>query len=230
MAWSFRSFATLVVFLLAEFAAADSLKAYLDNRQGLKRFAEKSYFQSYQNFVRALNSDPLNPDIQLNIGLTYEATEEWEKAEKAYLSAYELSKGDRQREFVSLFNLAGARSRKNDIEGALKAYQQALEIDPNSLEVKTNIELLWQQQQGKGQSKDGKDGKGDSEGDQDQNQKQKRDGPYQQPKKQPKPFESKDLSKEDVRKILQEIQNQEQSIRAKEVDKGAREKNRDKDW
>jgi len=33
-----------------------------------------------------------------------------------------------------------------------------------------------------------------------------------------------------VRKILDEIGNQEQSIRAKEYDKGAKERNNDKDW
>jgi Ca-activated chloride channel homolog len=238
MAWTFRNFATLILLLSSSFASATTLTAYLDNRAGLSHLGSKSYYQAYEDFLRALNSDPLNPDIQMNVGLSFEASEDYEKAEKAYMSAYELSKGDSAREFAALFNLAGARGRKSDIDGALQAYQKCLDINPESLEVKTNIELLWQQSGGKGKSKDGKDGKGDKDDpnkddkDKDKDDKdQKKDRPYEQPKKQqPKPFEGKDLSKEDVRKILDEIQNQEQSIRAKEQDRGAKERPRDKDW
>lgn len=238
MARTIRS-AIIAILLFATCGArAASLQAYLDNITGLKHFKDKLYFQSYQDFLRALENDPLNPDLQMNMGLTFAQGEEWEKAEKAFQSAYELSKGDKEREFMALFNLGVARGQKGDIDGALKAYQAALDIEPESIEVKTNIELLWQNSQGQGQGQGDKGGKGndkDKDKDQDQGDKDKdknknQDKNYEQPKKQPKPFQSKDLSKEDVRKILDEIGNQEQSIRAKEYDKGAKERNNDKDW
>lgn len=230
-------FLTAWVLILSSAAVeASSLKAYVNDRNGLKHYQNKLYFESYQDFLKALEEEPLNPDLQMNLGLTFAQNEEWDKAEKAFLSAYELSKGDKEREFMALFNLGYARGQKGEIDGALQAYQAALDIEPESIEVKTNIELLWQGQ-GKGSGKDGKQGgKGDDKDDQqkqDDDQKNKdknKDRNYEQPKKQPKQFQSKDLSKEDVRKILDEIGNQEQSIRAKEYDKGAKERKNELDW
>ena len=239
MAWSFRTAKAvgLAALLIPSFAHAASLKAYIENNAGLRHFKEKMYFQAYQDFLKALAVEPLNPDLQTNLGMTFVANEEWEKAAAAFQSAYDMAKGDRAREFMALFNLAFAQWQKGDIDAALKSYQKALELEPESLEVKTNIELMWQSQQGKGQSKDGKGGgQGDDKKDQkdqkDQSDKEKnQDKQYSnQKQQQPKPFEGKDLSKEDVRKILDEISNQEQSIRAKEYDKGAKERGYDKDW
>ena len=48
-------------------------------------------------------------------------------------------------------------------------------------------------------------------------------------KEQPRVFQSHELSEDDVRKILDEIQRQEQKIRAKEH-KESKERPRDKDW
>jgi Ca-activated chloride channel homolog len=245
MAWPVRTTKTLVVLttvLLPFSASARSLKAYIENSAGLFHFQAKQYFPAYNDFLRALEQDPYNPDLHMNLGLTFEMNEEYEKAEKAYLSAEQLAGEDKARQFLALFNMAGVRAKKEDVDGALQAYQAALEIEPESLEVKTNIELLFQQQQGKGKSnQDKKNGKGKDDKDQskDQNQDDKdknkdkdqnKDKQYEQPKKQPQSFQSKDLSKDDVRKILDEIQSQEKSIRAKELDKGAKERKNDKDW
>lgn len=240
MAWSLRAAkaVTAVLLFYPSLSQASSLKAYMDNNAGLRQFKNKMYFQAYQDFLKALGVEPLNPDLQINLGMTFVAQEEWEKAASAFQAAYDMAKGDKSREFVALFNLAFANWQKGDIDAALKAYQKALEIEPNSLEVKTDIELMWQSQQGKGDSKQGKGGgQGDDkknqkdQNNQNQNDKNKnQDKQYSNQKQQPKPFDSKDLSKEDVRKILDEISNQEQSIRAKEYDKGAKERNYDKDW
>jgi hypothetical protein len=255
MAWSIRSSQALTLALffvsfLVQPAGAASLRAYVDNVQGIRSLQKKEFFMAYKDFLQALSHDPLNPDLQMNLALTLELNEEWEKAEKAYLSAYALSQGDSKRQFAALFGLGNARKGKSETDLALEAYQGALEIDPNSIEVKTNIELLTQSQSGEGKSKKGKgggngDSKDDKENDKDdkdkdkdnknkkdenKDQQSKDQKPQQQQKKQPKPFESKDLNKEDVRKILDEIQAQEQSIRAKEQERGAKERTRDKDW
>jgi hypothetical protein len=64
-----------------------------------------------------------------------------------------------------------------------------------------------------------------------QNQNQNPDPNQQdQPEKKPKSFQSPDLSQDDVKRILDEIKNQEQNIRAQDYEKGAREMPRAKDW
>ncbi|MCB0407438.1 MAG: hypothetical protein KDD34_04480, partial [Bdellovibrionales bacterium] len=83
------------------------------------------------------------------------------------------------------------------------------------------------QQNKKSENDPSKDGEGDPQK-KDQNQ-QGQDNKEQQ-KKKPKPFDSKELTKDDVRKILEEIKNQEQKIRAEVYEGQGKDKPRDKDW
>lgn len=215
-------------------ASASSLQAVLSNRQGIEDLKLKLSYPAYQKFLKALSNDPLNPRLHLNLGLALAAGEEWDKAAQSFASAAELAHSDKELQFDAYFDWALAATKKGDIDQALAAYQKALEVHPDSIEVKTNIELLWQGQgKGKGKSKDSKSGdknkdKKDGQGDQNKNKNQSQ---QQQPQhQQPKPFQSKDLSRQEVRKILEEIKNQEQSIRAKEYDRKSKEPGDGKDW
>lgn len=228
---SIKSLAILLASLNASMAGATTLNSYLRNREGLQKFQAKSYYPAFQDFTRALNDDPLNAEVHLNIARTLEANEEFEKAEKAYKGVLNLLPADSTRRFETLFNLAGVQGKQRKIAEALDTYQAALELDPDSIEVKTNIELLWHQGEGEGEGNEGneqkepKDQRGRGEQEKDEPKQ-----PEKKQKKQPKPFESKELSPQDVKKILDEIKNQEQSIRADENDKGAKDAPRDRDW
>lgn len=218
-------------------ASASSLQAVLSNRRGIDDLKLKLSYPAYQEFLKALSNDPLNPRLHLNLGLAFAAGEEWEKAAQSFASAAELARSDKELQFDAYFDWALAATKKGDIDQALSAYQKALAIHPDSIEVKTNIELLWKGQgQGKGKSNDSKSGdknknKKDSQGDQNKNKDKNQSQQQQQPQhQQPKPFRSKDLSRQEVRKILEEIKNQEQSIRAKEYDRKSKEPGDGKDW
>ena len=219
---------------------ASTVKSYWQTSLGVAKFAQKSYYPAYQEFLKALEEDPLSPELQMNLARTFEVNEEFEKAEKAYKGALKFIPEKDPLRFQALFNLAGALGKQSKIEEALVNYQAALELQPESQEVKTNIELLWQQGGGggKGENKDkNKDEKGkdkqqpkDGEG-KDKDQKQNPDQSDQkEPKKQPKPFQSQELTPQDVKKILDEIKNQEQAIRANEYEHNAKEAPRGKDW
>lgn len=205
---------------------ATTWEAYAYNRDGVRKFGEKSYFPAYQDFLKALQSDPLNPLVQLNLGRALEASEDFEKAEKAYRSVLQWVPKDAAIRFETLFNLAGVQARLKKIDEALATYQEALKLQPDSIEVKTNIELLWQgggEGEGESQSqqqdqKDSKGGRGDKpENSEDQKKKK--------PTPQPQPDDP-----EMVKRILDEIKNQEQSIRAKEYEKSAKDAPKAKDW
>lgn len=216
---------------MTQAAPATTLKAWSHNRKGIQNLGQKNYYPAHQEFMRALETDPLNPYVQMNLGLTFEANEEFAKAEKAYRGVLLLEKENSELRFQALFNLAGALARQQKIDEALAMYQAALEIQPESLEVKTNIELLWQGGGGGGQGNN----KDEQDKEQQGNNQQKREQSLNQPqpdqqKQQPKPFNSQDLSKEDVKRILDEIKNQEQSIRANEYEKGPKESAKGKDW
>ena len=216
-----------VVFSLQ--AAGTSVTAYNRNREGIGSFNRKNYFQAYQKFTKALEDDPLNPQIQLNLGRVFEENEQFDKAEQTYRAAVQLLPKDSTLRFEALFNWAGTLAKLKRIDEALMAYQMALEMDPDSIEVKTNIELLWQGGGGgEGDSKDKKEQSKDGKDKQHGQPEQPKDDKDQQ--KKPKPFESQELSPEDMKRILDEIKNQEQNIRAQDYEKGAREMPKDKDW
>lgn len=207
---------------------ASTLESYWYNHKGIGKYSEKAYFPAYQNFLKALENDPLNPRLQLNLARTFEANEDYEKADKAYRGALKILPENSNLHFEALFNLGNVDAKLQHIDEALAAYQAALEIDPESKEVKTNIELLWQGGGGQGKG-DGKDKKDQKEGEGKGDQSQQPQEPQEQ-KKKPKPFQSQELSKEDVKRILDEIKNQEQSIRANDYEHGAKDAPRAKDW
>ena len=159
---------------------------------------------------------------------------ELDKAVSQYKLALKLAPGDSKRErevrFRSLFNTAAVLASQNKNDEALETYQRALELKPDSIETKTNMELLTQSGGGGGQgdkeSKNPQDqGEGGGEGDKDKDKKFSNKG-----NSQPQPYKGQDLSKQDVDRILDELKQQEESIRAKDQNEGRKDAPPDKDW
>ena len=78
--------------------------------------------------------------------------------------------------------------------------------------------------------KEKKEGENPDEQDQKNDQGQNNKENEEKKKKKPQPFKSKELTKDDVRKILEEIKNQEQKIRAEVYEGKGKSQPRDKDW
>lgn len=228
----------LMSLMLVPRANASSPSAVRDNNQGIEYLKGEENYQAYQKFIEGLAKAPFQPELHLNLGLSFVANEEFEKALKEFKMAAKLAADNENLQFQALFNAAQSAGQEGDIAQALELYQQALELYPDSQEVKTNIELLWKGQQGKGKGKkenqdqkqkeDGQEQEQEGQGQKKKDQDQQ--GQPEQQKKQPKSFESRELSKDDVRKILEELKDQEQEIRAKQYDKGLKEAPNDKDW
>lgn len=166
---------------------------------------------------------------------------------------------DAQLQYMAIFNQAQLLGKQKKVDEAIALYQKALDLVPTSQEAKNNIELLTQQQAGGGEgqdqenkddqkqegkeSKDSKDQKDpkDPKDDKDKKDEKKPDEkddkekeekpkePKSSPKYKPRPFNGKELSEGDVKKILGELKQQEEKIRA-EYNKSGKEQPRDKDW
>jgi tetratricopeptide (TPR) repeat protein len=189
--------------------------------------------------------------LQLNLGYSFDKLEQLDKAASAYETAAKLGH-DNEVLFMANFNRGVLYQKEKKTAEALAAYQEALKYNESSVETKTNIEILTQEQEGKGEGKnkdkkdDKKDGKGDQSKDKDDkddkkdDQDKKSDGDqekdkekpkeYKKNKPQPKPFKSEELTQGDVNKILGEIKQQEQKIRAEFNKKDVKEQGKDKDW
>ncbi|MCB0390567.1 MAG: hypothetical protein KDD58_04725 [Bdellovibrionales bacterium] len=214
----------LFIFLNCQEIWALQTDAVEQNNMGVEQLEAEDPFTAYKHFLEALSKEPFHPAIRLNLGLSFQQSEEFTKAYKESMTAYRYTQ-DPELKYISLFNAGNAAASAKEIDKALSAYQLALDLKPDSEEVKKNIELLWQS--GGGQGEGGQNQKGPQDQQQDQNQGQ---GEPQKQKPQPKKFDSKQLTKNDVRKILEELKDQEQKIRAKEYEKGAKEAPKEKDW
>lgn len=225
----------------------------------------EKYEEALQKYYEVIAHWPMGVEAHSNVGVLLSQLQKNEEALKSFDEALLLAdqKKDLKAMFYVLFNKGVYYGKQKNIEQALNSYQAALEIIPTSIETKTNIELLIQQQQkdqkdqkdkqdqdkkdGQGQSdqnSDPKDGKGqDQKKDQkdQQDQKDKNDQQKDQDKKnqeressakyKPRPYQGDQLSEGDVKKILGELRNQEQKIRANfdKKDKGKTGRN-EKDW
>lgn len=194
---------------------------------GNKNVDEDLVFDAHKKFLQATIKSGELAEVRMNLGLSFELSGDKENSLKAYNMAEKVAEGNPGLEFMARYNKARLLAEQKKIPLALKEYQSALEINPESVEVKANIELLMQQQQGGGGGGEGEDK--DQKGEQGKDPK---DDPDAKIKKNPKnsEYKSQNLSKKDVQKILEELKNQEQNIREKEYNQGVKEKSRDKDW
>lgn len=220
------------------------------NREGNKALTAQSYSPAMEKYLSALRYDPFVGQLHLNLGLSFEGLQQADKALQSYQEAERLAlaQKDMALVFMARFNQAQLLGKAKQVDQALAVYQKALEVIPTSKEVKTNIELLTQQQQGQGggdgqqnqpqsgdqqqqnQNQQGQDPKeGDQNKDQDQDPKEDKK-PQQSQKYKPRQFQGKELSEGDVKKILGELKQQEERIRAEYNRKDVKEQPRDKDW
>ncbi len=232
--------------------ASSTPKSFLTNREGANLILKGSPAGAQEKFIEGLAESPFEARLHLNLGLTFEQLGQNEKAQASYKTGLGFAK-DPEEVFVANFNLGQMAQKAKQKEEALKYYQAALKVNPNSLETKVNIELLTQENQGNGkgdsqdkdknqdqnkdkndQSKDQKDGKDkEDQKEEDQGKEQeKKDQPKQYGKNKPQPqkFKSEDLTQGDVNKILGEIKQQEQKIRAEFNKREVKEQPKDKDW
>ncbi len=226
-----KIFVLIAVMLLSHSVRAGELRGIIKNNQGVNRYDSGKPNDAYGFFTDALGDVPFAPELQYNIGDTFLQLKDLDKAISQFQLSLKLAAGNSPREreirFRSLFNLGAIYAAQNKTDEALESYQLALDLKPDSVETITNMELLTQQggQGGKGdkEQKDPKDGEG--EGKKDQPKFSNKPS-----KPQAQPFKGKDLSKQDVDRILDELKQQEEQIRAKDQKDGGKDAPPDKDW
>lgn len=226
-----------ITFSLA--AMADqSISGLQHNNKAIEHLENENLNMAEQSLLMAMAEDPNSPIPHMNLGLIYELGKNFEKAIKEYELVLRYTNLPDELKFAAHFNAGNAAAQNEDIDKALTHYQAALAVQPDSVETKTNIELLFKGGSGKGKGKNknknkNKNDKGEGEGESDQQEQPQNQGQneQEQPEKKEKPkFNSENLTKEDVRKILEELKNQEQRIRALDYGAKSKEKSPEKDW
>ena len=208
-------------------ARAQSPSTVWKNRQGLEDLGANRSKRAYDRFSEALKDSPDTHELQYNLGISLLANKELENAESQF-KASAASTQNPKLKFMSHFNAGVTAGLRGNIDQALSHYQAALEVDPSSEQVKTNIELLFKSQSQSGENQDQKQGgEGDPKGDPKDDPKKKN---VNQPKPSPRPFKSEELTERDMKNILDEIKRQEEQVRGRLDRTNAKDKDNEKDW
>lgn len=210
-------------------------KSFVANEEAQAQFKGQDYSMALNKWNEALARGGNRPDLLYNLSLGLQLLQKGEDAFKSYSGVLKDPRSTDELKFMSYFNRGVMAQANKDVDGALVEYQAALDLNPESIETKTNIEMLFQGGQGKGK---GDQGKGNGKDDQQQdggNGKDKKDENKpkeyaKNPKPQPKQFKSEQLDQSDVNKILGELRQQEQKIRSEFNKREVKEQPRDKDW
>jgi len=180
-----------------------ALIAYADvgslMRKGNGLYRQEKYEEALKSYQSAQVLEPDNPDIRFNLGAALyklnkyaEAMPEWQLA---LVSKNKKTKAD------ATYNMGNASFKSGDLQSAINFYKLSLNINPNDLQAKQNLEfaLKIKEELEKQQKKDTTKQKSTSG-----RQGQQRQQP--QPQVQPQKGE---MSKEEAQRILEALKNKE---------------------
>ena len=224
--WIFLSFSCASLALLVTFYFYNFLSFF----SGLSYLKKENYKEAQKEFLNVLSQKPFLYPAHLNLGLTYTLMKDFKNSLGEYRVVFEESPHKMER-FQAYFNSAYLKTLTGDLKSALHYYQQALSENPNSMEVKKNIELLLKSSNQTQSS----DSKKDQEKEQNQDfqsgedQKDSSKGSPQNTEEQGSKKNNKEnineteevsktqkyLNAEQMKWILEELENREQKLRTR---------------
>lgn len=242
----------LCILFALESSYARELGLIYKNNQAVTLFKKEKRLEAFETFMGLTAKDPSDVILKFNVASSLQALGEEEKSiqlNSAILSdivrlmktATDAEQMELQKiRFATLYNNGVSYQILQNVDQALKNYQQALEVIPSSKEIKINIEMLFSSGGGKGKGDDKnkeqkQEGEGDGESEPKDSEEQKdkeknKDQKKEQQQQKPKEFDPKYMSQEDLKRIMEELRDQEQKIRAKMERKGEKSAPKDKEW
>lgn len=226
----------LVFFFMRVSEGKEAWTTIYENNKAVELLKEKKSYQAHEKLMDALVDSPLSSSLHYNLGHSFYQNKNFDEAMKEFESSEQMT-NNKDIKFKSLFNAADSAVRKEDIDRALEYYQSALKLKPDSLEVKTNIELLMaKREQSRENKQDKKEGEGKGRGENESSEKKQEEGSSHEQRKKTDSkaqFKSKELTTKDVEKILEELKRQEEKVRGKFMEADQKKAGKEfieKDW
>lgn len=216
---------------------------FLDRlKQGNEAFKNKDYQTAVEHYQVAETEKPSLPELEYNLGGALFELGKYEEAVDRYTKATKTPLLDD--EAAAQYNLGNTYFRMGDYQNAIQSYQKSLEINPDDMDAKYNLELArkmlkeqmkpenQQDQQNQDQQKQNQEQQKQDQQDQqnqDQNkddqsqqnqqsqsdQQDKKDNKDDQKQNQGQQQEEKKMSKEDAERILNALKDDEKDIQKK---------------
>jgi len=206
---------------LAIAAAADDFTDMVDN--GNRAYLEGDYQTALDYYHQAEVERPETPELDYNIGTTLSREQKYEEAvdklQKSLLTDVV------ENETAAHYNLGNVYYKMGDYQNAIMSYQRSLELNPDDIDAKYNLELArkmlkeqmkpeqqdqqeqQQQQQQEQQEQQQQEQQPQPQDEQDEQQEQQ-----QQQQQQPDQLNEDEMSKEDAERILNALKDDEKDL------------------
>jgi tetratricopeptide (TPR) repeat protein len=231
----------LIISLLAtvSFVSLNGQAVKKEIRSGNRYFNSEKYSESETAYRKALAQESRNNMASFNLGDALFRQEKYDEA-ATHFETSASREIDKTNSAKAYHNLGNAQLMAGKIDESINAYKEALRKNPGDLDTKYNLtyamNLKKQQQQQQQQQQ--KDQNGDENKDQNQNQEQKdqqskqdqqKDNQQNQQQAQQQPVK---ISKEDAKRLLEALANDEKKVQDKvKKEKAAAARTRSiKDW
>jgi tetratricopeptide (TPR) repeat protein len=244
-------FAIITVFLLTglfEVPQSWGQSSHQSLRRGDSFYKNQEYAKAEEAYRRALEKNK-SPWGNYNLGNAIYQQERFEEAARRYESALESYHEDPHLKAKAYHNLGNAYFQHGAFDKSIDAYKNALRINPNDLSTKHNLALaqVRQQQQEEQRQKDQpqeqhnqqeqeqQDNQRQQDGDKDEEQtpqhqdNESRGAQDEENATREKPM-SNDLSREEAKKLLEIMDEEEQKVQKKLRKTGATPTRSGKDW
>lgn len=224
-----------IVLLLVICLAANALADYRKlNKKGNEAYTKNDIEQALKLYQEAEIEKPQEPVLDYNIATALYGQAKYEDAVKRY--AKSLQTDDPAFQADAYYNMGSSFFRNEKYAEAITAYQKCLEIHPDDVDAKYNLELSRkklkeqaqnQQQQQDQQQQDKQDQKQDQKNDQQQDQQQgqgdqdKKDEQQQQNQKDEQGEQKQDQQQQQQQENEQDKQKQQQQGGQGDQDKQA---------
>lgn len=196
-------------------------------REGNKHFGKEEYENSEVSYRKALEEESNSFNALFNLGDAIYKQEKYEDAAGEFSGVTQMNT-DKINRAKTFHNLGNSLLKANRLAKSIESYKNALRNNPDDLETKYNLayaqDLLKQQQQQQDQDQEQKDQNQDQDKEQQQDrqeQKQEQQDKTRQ-QHQPKPDH---ISKEDAKRLLEALANDEKNIQEKIKKAKAKQKN-----
>ncbi len=135
-----------LLFFLTIFIFLNVLPSYADSKsagalEANHLYEEKNYEEALKRYVGLNLEFPDDPKIQYNLANTYYQLKKYEEAGKSFLSSA-MKAGDPSLKQNSWFNLGNSLFGQGKLEEAVTAYQKSLDLNPDDVEAKQNLEFV----------------------------------------------------------------------------------------
>ena len=199
------------------------------NEEGNRLFAEGKFEEALKRYRDAQLQNPEAPQLHFNAGDALYKQDTYDGAIQEFGRV--LNSGDPTLLAKAYYNIGNAHFRQNRPQEAIGAYKKALELKPDDLDTKINLELAQRlldeqqqdQQDQQDQDQQGEDQKqGDQEqqqqdqqgedqkqGDQEQQQQDQQDQQDQQGEDQSEDHREGEMTREEAERLLEALKDRE---------------------